>query len=369
MTDIKQILEKLKNVELENLMPFNMLHIAYQDVHGKEVLHSKLLAGLLNPKENHNLGEIPLKEFLKKIDVSYETLSNVNVEVEKNVNGRRIDIFISWKDENNKKRAVIIENKLHDAPNQDEQLNDYYKGTKDDYEIAKIVYLPFNKFSKSFQDTDTCEEVKKLCVDFDAKDIVKWLDTIDNENSFILKQYKEFFECLTETKFTEMKAQEIIEQLNCEDIFKLEAIRKIMNSESEWCNALFVKQCPSINKYLQDFQRKNPALKIIFKRFYEENTVELLFTPEQFKIELIIRENAIMVYLCSFEYLKEPATFKGRELVRENEYNRYVYYYDSIKSDFSYSEQEDLKKHLDILLNELEKNKDVPMEDLKNRLK
>jgi len=357
MTVIRQILEKLKNVKLENLMPFNMLHIAYQDVYGKEVLHSKLLAGLLNPKENHDLGDIPLKTFLKEIEVSYETLSNVNVEIEKNVNGRRIDIFISWKDGNNKKRAVIIENKLHDASDQEEQLNDYYKGIKDDYEIAKIVYLPFNKSSKSFHNTDTCEEVKILCVDFDAKDIVKWLDSIVNENSVILQLYKEFFECLTKTKFTEMKVQEMMEEIDWDDIFKLEEVRKIMNSGSEWCNALFTKQCPHIKKYLQDFQRKNPALKIIFKRFDEENTVELLFTPEQFKIELFIRKNAIMVYLCSFEYLKEPAIFKGRELVRENVYSRYVYYYDSVKSDFSYSEQEELKKYLDILLNELEKNK------------
>jgi hypothetical protein len=69
MEDCKEILEKLKDIEIKNNpMPFNMLYIAYQDAYGKERLHSKLLAGLLNPNENHKLGDAPLKHFLHRID-------------------------------------------------------------------------------------------------------------------------------------------------------------------------------------------------------------------------------------------------------------------------------------------------------------
>ena len=74
MEELKLILEKLKDIDIKsNLMPFNMLHIAYQDVTGKERLHSKLLAGLLNPKENHGLNSLCFETFLKQIYVNLQS--------------------------------------------------------------------------------------------------------------------------------------------------------------------------------------------------------------------------------------------------------------------------------------------------------
>ena len=355
MTDIKELLNKLKDVEIQSdPTPFNMLHIAFQDVHGKEVLHSKLLAGLLDPSVNHNLGSAPLETFLKQIEVSHETLSNVSVETEKTVNGGRIDIFISWKDDNKKHHAVIIENKLNDAPDREGQLNDYYNGTKDDYQIEKIVYMPFYKSKKSFQYTDACEEVKRLCIDFDAEDIVKWLES--SENTPMIKQYIEFFECLTGTNFKYMKADEIMNQLNNEDIFKLEKIRTIMNEGSQWCNALFIKQCPDVYEYLQRFQK----LQIKFQRLTGENVVELLFNPWKFWIELYVRESGIFVYLCTYDSPPPEGeiTFENKQFTYECPANGWYYYYDSKKYEYSYSEQDDLKNYLDGLLNELAKYKE-----------
>jgi hypothetical protein len=282
MEELKEILDKLKRVEIKsNPMPFNMLYIAYQDIYGKEVLHSKLLAGLLDPNENHKFGQIPLKKFLVFINIPYTELSEVSVETEKNINGRRIDIFVSWKDRDKKKHAVIIENKLHNAADQRNQLNDYYEGiTGKGYIVEKIVYLPFNKSHKTFEHTDTHDEVKKLCINIDANDIVNgFLHSIEQASDLsvdtsMLKQYKEFFECLINTKFTCMKAIEILQQLNNKDIFNLENLMSIMRSP-EWCEALFTEKHGNL---LPDLQQNVSGLQLKFKQNGEYvNYVQLYF--------------------------------------------------------------------------------------------
>ena len=248
MEQLKEILNKLKGIEIKsNPVPFNMLNIAYQDVTAKERLHSKLLAGLLDPKENHALNGLCFETFLKHTGVTCnnEYINSVCVTTEYNINGRFIDIFIEWNDSNNKKHAIIIENKLHDAPDQTNQLNDYFKGICElGYIVEKIIYVPFDKSYKSFQHTDSTDEVKEKCIDFDANNIVKWLDEtiskIPKENAGILIQYKEFFNCLINQNNTYMEVQKILNQLSIKDIDKLEQIADtIANSKQEWAKAFF----------------------------------------------------------------------------------------------------------------------------------
>jgi hypothetical protein len=300
MSEIKQILETLKDIEIKsNLMPFNMLYIAYQDVYGKEVLHSKLLAGLLNPNENHKLGDRPLKAFLRKIDVPFEELSKIKVETEKNVKGRRIDMLISWKDNNEQQHAVIIENKLHGAGDQLNQLNDYYNGVKKDYKVEKIVYLPFDKSRKTFEHTDSHDKVKALSINFDAKDIVNCIDGLMKmfqQKTAILEQYKEFFECLIDTKFTYMKAAEILQQLNKEDIFKLENLSKIMRS-AEWCEALFTQKYGDLLAEIQ--QKVSNRLQRKFKQDAKYiNYIQLYFNnwAETYWYEIWLYEDGFYIY-------------------------------------------------------------------------
>lgn len=334
MDSIKEILEKLKDIEIKsNPMPFNMLYLAYQNVHGKEVLHSKLLAGLLNPNENHKLGDAPLKCFLHKIDVACGALQEVSVETEKNVNGRRIDIFVSWKDEDNesKKHAVIIENKLHNAGSQKNQLNAYYDGTKDEYSIEKIVYLPFDKSYGSFKYTDIRSDLHEKCIDIDAKWIVKWLEDLikDNEGISILEQYKEFFKCLINTKFIYMKAEEILQQLNNKDIFKLENLGKIMR-DSEWCEALFSQKYSNL---LTKLQQKVNGLQVKYKQNHNYvNYVQLYFDnwKNNYWYEIWLYEDGFYCY----------------------KYDRVDY---SDTTYFTYNDENKVVKHLVPLLTELSK--------------
>ena len=370
MSEIKEILDRLKEVKIKSdPTPFNMLHIAYQDVHGKEVLHSKLLAWLLDPNKNHCFGDVPLKTFLTQIGVSYKTIFDVSVEPEKRVPDGRIDIFISWTDEDfekiKKRHAIIIENKLNDAEDREHQLDKYYDGTEKEYKIEKIVYIPFDKSQKPFEITDAKPEVKQICINFDAKDLVQWINSIKfsiNEDASMLKQYKEFFECLLKINDIYMKAEEIMEQLNINDILKFEEIRQVMNNDELWCKALFKKQCPIVFEYFQNLQKITPTFKITFERLpkkgLQENVVELLFDPEPyiFWIELYVRKSGVFVYLCTYDgTLEEVISFADRQFTFNVKENGYFYYQDSKKCDYSFSEQGKLKDYLNILLKELSK--------------
>ena len=123
----------------------------------KEIVHSKIIADLLNPKGEHQLGYGFLVMFLKAIGIGVKTkpapsaenpLHDVFVETESfaptdDSNGR-IDILVTF-DYNGKRYAIIIENKLNDAPNQPRQLaryNEYL--SKSGYNGSELitVYMP-----------------------------------------------------------------------------------------------------------------------------------------------------------------------------------------------------------------------------------
>ena len=125
----------------------------------KEIVHSKIIADLLNPKGEHQLGYGFLVKFLHAIGIELITeqnpdainpLCNILVDTEffaptDNSNGR-IDILLRVELANKKKYAIIIENKLNDAPDQFRQLKRYnaYVEKKMGYTADEriTVYMP-----------------------------------------------------------------------------------------------------------------------------------------------------------------------------------------------------------------------------------
>ena len=128
----------------------------------KEIVHSKIIADLLNPKGEHQLGYGFLLRFLQaiKIDVPLPHFPEVEIPIKSEVEIERyaptsldgietkgrIDILLRVELVNKKKYAIIIENKLNDAPEQFRQLeryNDYVEkelGYNADERIT--VYMP-----------------------------------------------------------------------------------------------------------------------------------------------------------------------------------------------------------------------------------
>ena len=380
MEQLILILDKLKDIEIKsNPTPFNMLNIAYQDISGKERLHSKLFAGLLNPKENHGLNSLCFETFLKQIDVNFDNrfIDSVCVETERNINGRFIDIIIVWKDNDNKKHAIIIENKLNDAPDLKDQLNDYFKGISDEgYIVEKIIYMPYNKSYKSFENTDSTEEVKNKCKDFDSEDIVKWLEvTISKapqEKASILIQYKEFFECLINKNFIYMKAaQDILAQVSSnEDIAKLENLIDVINSK-EWVQAFF----NPITVKLQNHFGENLIVDYIPKSKKHSDDccayyAQYWFEPYKYWLELgKHKDTSIGVYLCSAPSNDLKIEF-AKEMYEASEEDTYLYsklFYSNVNKDkqfFHYApkNETEIQKLLEVIipiLEELSKYKEV----------
>ena len=94
-----------------------------------EDTHSAILADLLNPNGSHRQGAIFLKHFLNlellglADSFDYGELEGFHVERKARRKDGEIDVLLEKKDD----ACIIIENKIHDAVDQDNQLNKYYK--------------------------------------------------------------------------------------------------------------------------------------------------------------------------------------------------------------------------------------------------
>lgn len=111
------------------LTEYNPMEEFISYVTPKEIVHSKIIAELLNPNGPHGMGEIFIKAFLQKLGWLLSENSEVNVKTEYIVSGkykthRRIDILVKIHDHED--RAIIIENKLNGAEYQPHQLEDYH---------------------------------------------------------------------------------------------------------------------------------------------------------------------------------------------------------------------------------------------------
>lgn len=141
---IKNLNEYIKKIKNEERSKFNIFKVLKLDNH--EIRHSNFLAWLLNPKENHGLGDKFLKNFmqeaLKEPSILPDT-SDVIVDTEYFTNeGRRIDILIHSKKSD---FVCVIENK-YGSDEHDEQCKHYKDFIENyskfrEYKNQKYVFL------------------------------------------------------------------------------------------------------------------------------------------------------------------------------------------------------------------------------------
>jgi hypothetical protein len=176
LKDISKTLENIRNeYDFTQANRFNIFS-SISDSYRKENFHSDILKNLLNP-QTPDIGNPAyldvfynlLREVKKSKgeanaipDIEFD--DSVSVEREKG----RIDIFI-----HDKKHGIIIENKINDAPDQDDQLAHYLEyAKKNDIEVAAVVYIPpvdfiknplLDDYSKRYQ-KDIVPEIKNKLV-------------------------------------------------------------------------------------------------------------------------------------------------------------------------------------------------------------
>ena len=208
--DVIKFLERIESLNPssgnQNANGFNVFSLC--QVWHKETIHSAILASLLDPKEEHGLGTMPLKLFFSVflgINLNATQLIGARVTTEEliNINGRqrRLDILIRGKN-----FRVIIENKTVTCDHEG-QLDDYYdwlrlKEHKE--QNKKLLYLTYN--GSDAVNVKTSVYTRIAYNSADDKSIVLWLDNLaneikDNDKNFLKKtiiQYKDFLKILTE---------------------------------------------------------------------------------------------------------------------------------------------------------------------------
>lgn len=178
LLDFAQKYSELYNKEKEKF-PYRLNVI--NELHDDENAHSRILIRLLQYKDKDEYTW--LKFFVNRMKNICEEDININVsnpkiETEHNTGNGRIDGFI-WEEG---KYAIIIENKIWNAPDQKEQIDRYVKYVnkqhKVKYKNIYVIYLTLDgskEVSKNSFDKDKQEKPHFLPMNF-QDDIMPWLD-------------------------------------------------------------------------------------------------------------------------------------------------------------------------------------------------
>jgi hypothetical protein len=270
------------NYDLENLEAklneFNPLKILKVDNY--EIRHSNIISWLLNPRENHNLGDAFIKKFLAEIIINNDNLeTSFTVFKTQEISFHDFEIKREWKDidiflvSHTNKLAIIIENKIHAAESKG-QLQKYYNAVSSQFNNYEIipVFLSLNgtipsderygtiSYSQVLHMLKFITSIKRENLSPKVFDFINYysrtleiLTMKDEEIKKLCKKiYKEhkqaldlIYEYVEETEFEE-SAQEFIRSLDATEIWidgrsawfipkKLEEkIEKV--GEESWCN-------------------------------------------------------------------------------------------------------------------------------------
>lgn len=170
-----EILKEINDYK-ENL-PFHINVI--DELRANENAHSRILTKLFQYQENGQ--NILLQSFLSYLKYPFDKLFPVNPEISYEKN--RIDVRIRWKD-----HSIIIENKIHNAPDTKNQIENYYKIEKSKYQKVFVIYLGRQGNEKPSENSLPKELENLMGANFKAvgfKDtILFWLQSIIQNETF-----------------------------------------------------------------------------------------------------------------------------------------------------------------------------------------
>jgi len=137
----------LKIQKEKELNRFNLFTLSSYNSY-LENFHSDIISMLLDPEERHNHSSKFFSLFFEYliafgISIKMDDYALPEITREKG----RIDIWIK---DNTSKRSIIIENKINNAVDQDNQLQNYYDyATTHGFEVDAIIYLTLNDQKKA----------------------------------------------------------------------------------------------------------------------------------------------------------------------------------------------------------------------------
>jgi hypothetical protein len=203
--------DEISSLSGEKFNIFNLL-----GVNSDEVIHSKILAMLLDPHGMHQKQDVFLKCFLEELNIKDFNTKNAAVKTEYYIgqidesyeSGGRIDIVI------NSNKQIIIENKIY-ASDQKNQLSRYRKSNPD----AIIIYLTLD--GRTADDNSLGDLDPEDIINISYKDfIIQWLGLCRKESVDFptlretITQYINVLRELTGQTRSEQMADEIVNVLS-----------------------------------------------------------------------------------------------------------------------------------------------------------
>jgi len=152
---------------------FNIFKVC--GVNHYENKHSAIIAEFLNPQGSHGLKHKFLKCFVETLGIDFKLkdfdCENARIYTERSTsNDGRIDILI---EEHNRKRAIIIENKVYD-PGRIGQVETYDCFAKKEYREGNYKFFYLTRFGNEAP-KQSGQDVKYTCISYQT-DIIAWLD-------------------------------------------------------------------------------------------------------------------------------------------------------------------------------------------------
>lgn len=249
--EFENIDKRLKEIQNEiQLNSYNLFTISSYNSY-LENFHSDVIAILLNPDERHKQQNIFLNLFLDfLISQGAELKKDDYILCDITREQGRIDIWIK---DNTSKKSIIIENKINNAGDQENQLENYFNYAKNaGFEIDSIIYLTLNGI-KNAPLTDVNELNEKI-INISAftnnqNDLSNgWLlkcyeNSQDEDNRSFIFQYLKLIKHLSQVGMDKQIKDDFYSVINKEDGFeKTKAIAELVNKLEEYRADLFFKR-------------------------------------------------------------------------------------------------------------------------------
>ena len=315
---------------------FNIFSLV-SDTYHKENLHSAILKSILDPHELHNEGNLYLRLFIEYLnkefgyEIKIENYKNVTVT---NETDGRIDIIIK-----SATHAIIIENKINDAGDMENQVLRYYLNCiYQKLEVDAILYLTkegirepkYDTWTNSYDDKEifTKEEfetskskIKNILKPIACFNLIETNDLCNGwlnycigqskhiDNIFILKQYKQLLKHLRQFIMEKESLKKLYNHIN-----KQKSSREVslfiesVNTMIEYFPELLVEKLKEINKPIKIYEETSVIIDDIFKgnknyylkiAFLTYNSVEILImnNKQNWTLDEELRKNQLFLNL------------------------------------------------------------------------
>lgn len=267
--EIWEIVRQNNKIKLhKNEVSYNLFTISSYNSY-LENFHSDIIASLLDPKGLHQQGNTFLYLFIEFLNESY-SFNISNGDFQNSIVSRETGRLDIWIRDEVSKQSIIIENKINNAADMEEQIDRYFSYAQDarKYEVKAVVYLSLDGSKKAPATIEKLDEYVRNIGAFTnlGNDLVNgWLQPClkshgNTDSLSVIHQYIKLIKHLANHKMDTNTIEKYYEFLNTHNGFEIANTVVEMNSkitshradkfEKGISNyAPFSKQCRYKNNY------------------------------------------------------------------------------------------------------------------------